>query len=155
VILYFKKLHPLATLPIRGTSNSVGVDIHAMLLTEDNRPNTAIIPPRNTRSIPTGLAVMVPSRDAKTIHFIQVCSRSGMALKSIFVANAPGIVDPDYTGEIRVLLYNGGVEAHYVKHGDRIAQLILTTTPIYEIRYMETELPQTERGARGFGSTGR
>lgn len=82
-----------------------------------------------------------------------VVSRSGLALRGIFVTNAPGILDPDYRGEIEVLLYNGGHEAHYVKHGDRIAQLIFAPFTPASVREVEA-LSETERGAKGFGSTG-
>jgi dUTP pyrophosphatase len=71
----------------------------------------------------------------------------------VFVANAPGIVDPDYTGEIRIILFNGGIEPFFIKHGDRIAQLLVV--PFAAPSVVEIEgLPETPRGERGFGSTG-
>lgn len=159
MIIHFKRLHPEATMPTRGSPGSVGLDLYAHLLTEQGRPNTALIPPRTTKNIPTGLAVLVPTTVSKDLNsarwYAQVVSRSGMAANSIFVANAPGIIDPDYTGELKVLLYNGGHEAHYVKHGDRIAQLLLTASPIFTARWLDIEMPKTERGEKGFGSTGR
>jgi dUTP pyrophosphatase len=86
-------------------------------------------------------------------HVILVCSRSGFAVRGIFVANAPGIVDPDYTGEIQVILFNGSTEPHYVKHGDRIAQVLVVpflANDIVEVDAFDT----TARGDKGFGSTG-
>jgi len=82
-----------------------------------------------------------------------VCSRSGLASRGIFVANAPGIVDPDYTGEIKVILFNGSQEPHYVRQGDRIAQVLII--PFFEPGFAEVDrFPPTERGERGFGSSG-
>lgn len=148
ITLKFKKLHEEAILPKSWTKGSVGLDIHAFVMSETNRRNTVLIPPRNTRNISTGLLIEPPPG-----HFIMVCSRSGLASQSVWVANAPGIIDPDYRGEVRVLLYNGGLESHYVKHGDRIAQLFLM--PVIAGTCIEVkELSQTERGERGFGSTG-
>lgn len=143
MILYIKKLHPEAIIPTKLTSRSAGLDLYAHLLTEQGRPNTAIVPPRTTRPIPTGIGALVPSANIhetpQLSYYAQVVSRPGMAGKSLFVANSPGLIDPDYTGEIVVLLYNGSNEAHYVKHGDRIAQLILTSTPVYDIRWLDAK----------------
>jgi len=145
------RLSKLARLPTRATKNSVGFDLYAYLVSETGRPNTALIPPRTTKAIPTGLIVSPPQG-----YSCFVCSRSGMAKSnSIFVTNAPGVIDPDYRGEVLVLLYNGGYESYYVKHEDRIAQLVVLPTP--EVTILErTEItaPST-RGTAGFGSTGR
>jgi dUTP pyrophosphatase len=151
MILQVKKLHPAAKLPVRGTPNSIGLDIHAHTLTETGRENTILIPPRITRLIPTGLVVVPPEGWA-----IFVCSRSGLALKSIFVTNSPGVVDPDYRGELQILLYNGNHESYYVKHQDRIAQIVLLATALpLAVAEIGGELAQTVRGTAGFGSTGR
>jgi dUTP pyrophosphatase len=152
-ILTFVKLHPEASPPFRAYGESVGVDLSACLITNSGRPNTAIIGPRMTKAIHTGIALLAPKG-----FCILVCSRSGMATKSVFVTNAPGVVDPDYTGEMIVLLYNGGVENLYVKHGDRIAQAIVV--PFAACQLVEAPaVPETDseffRGPRGFGSTGR
>lgn len=139
---------PGAKPPIRAYNESVGLDLYAFLLTESGRPNRAIIPPRTTRLIPTGISAKPPPG-----HAILVCSRSGLATRSIFVTNAPGVIDPDYRGEIQVLLYNGGHETSYVEHEQRIAQLIVVPLPHVETRIVESFAP-TERGAKGFGSRG-
>ena len=83
-----------------------------------------------------------------------VCSRGGLASKSIFVANAPGIIDPDYRGEIMVILYNGGHETYYIQHEDRIAQLIAIQAQMTGIVELEIT-DETERGEGRLGSTGR
>lgn len=146
--LEYVKLHPEAQVPFRAYNESAGYDLSACLLTETGRPNNLIIPPRMTRAISTGLALRPPPG-----HLILICSRSGMAQKSIFVSNSPGVVDPDYTGEIKVLLFNGGLESFYVKHEDRIAQALVI--PFAKLPLVErVGLSATERGDRGFGSSG-
>jgi dUTP pyrophosphatase len=87
-------------------------------------------------------------------HFVQICSRSGLAKNGIMVANAPGIIDPDYSGELIIMLYNGGFETHYVAHEHRIAQLILS--PVVRCNIVEelTKPDPIGRGETGFGSTG-
>jgi dUTP pyrophosphatase len=143
-----KRLHPDAQIPFWAMDSSVGMDISAYLKTETGRSNTWMIPPRTTRKIPTGVAVMAPRG-----HFILCCSRSGMAEGSLFVANSPGVIDPDYTGEIIVLLFNGSDMPQYIKHEDRIAQLVVLPISNYRILEVST-LPKTGRGDKGFGSTG-
>lgn len=151
-ILTFVKLHPEASPPFRAYNESVGVDLSACLISDSGRPNTAIIGPRMTKRIHTGLALIAPKG-----HCILICSRSGMATRSVFVTNAPGVVDPDYTGEMIVLLYNGGVENLYVKHGDRIAQAIVVPFAACQLLEAPT-VPEGDssffRGTRGFGSSG-
>lgn len=147
-ILKFKKLYPDARLPRNWTGDSVGYDVHCYAISESGRPNKCIIPPGNTVNISTGLLIEPPPG-----YFVMVCSRSGLAKRSVFVANAPGIIDPDYRGEIKVLLYNGGIQTYYVQHEDRIAQLVLV--PVSRLQIVEVEkLSETERGDAGFGSTG-
>lgn len=109
-----------------------------------------LIPPNNSRLVRTGLAIQPPDGYA-----VFICSRSGMAKdRSIFVTNAPGVIDPDYRGEICVLLYNGGYESHYVQHGDRVGQMIALPVPRVELQEVD-ELDPTFRGENGFGSSGR
>lgn len=142
------RLHRDATLPTRAYDESAAYDLSAHLLNDAGRPFTATIAPLTTRLIGTGLALRPPVG-----HLILICSRSGLALRSVFVANAPGVVDPDYTGEIKVELYNGGQGAHYVKHSDRIAQALIV--PYAECFLHEVQsFPPTVRGEKGFGSSG-
>lgn len=143
-----RRLHAEAVLPKSWSDQACGLDLHAMLLTDGGRPNNAIVSQGATRAIPTGLAIECPRG-----YFAMVVSRSGLARSGIFVTNAPGIIDPDYRGEIQVLLHNGGFRAHYVKHGDRIAQLIFAPFVPAGVREV-TELSETVRGTAGFGSTG-
>lgn len=149
--LQIKRLSEEAQLPTHATPQSVGLDLHAFLLTETGRPNKAMIPPKTTRPIRTGLIIKPPSG-----HSIFVCSRSGLAKDySIFVTNSPSVIDPDYRGELFVLLYNGGFEPYWVQHQDRIGQLIvLPCVPAFPLEVAELDM-NTERGASGFGSSGR
>lgn len=142
------RLHADALLPTLAYGESAAWDLHAYLMSSEKRPLNITIPPHQTRLIGTGLAMRPPRGSV-----ILVCSRSGLASKSVFVTNAPGIVDPDYTGEIKVALHNAGFEAHYVKHADRIAQALIVPLTVCELHEVEN-LPTTERGERGFGSTG-
>ena len=105
----------------RGSQQSCGLDLYAFLLTDEGRPNNIMLPPNMTRPVRTGIGVDCPRG-----YFGVICSRSGIARSnSIFVANSPGVIDPDYQGELSVLLYNGSHMPFYVKHHDRIGQLIV------------------------------
>jgi dUTP pyrophosphatase len=147
--LKFVKMHPAVQLPRNWSAESVGYDVHAFLLNENGRESKALVPPRAVANLHTGLMIEPPKG-----HFVMVCSRSGLAKQSgIFVANAPGIVDPDYRGELRVLLYNGGFQSHYVQHNDRIAQLVVVPAVSVVIEEVP-KLSETVRGEAGLGSTG-
>jgi dUTP pyrophosphatase len=145
-----KRVHEHATFPVRLPETSIGLDLSSCLISETGRPIQMILPPKTSRLVPTGLIVVAPPG-----HFLAVCSRSGSAGKQppIFVANAPGIIDPDFRGELKVILYNGGHESVTIQHGNRIAQLILLPAIYRAIREV-SELDETLRGAAGFGSTG-
>jgi dUTP pyrophosphatase len=144
----FQKLHPEARLPKSWTAGAVGYDLHACLIGENKRRVNKIVPPLATVNVPTGLAIELPSN-----CFAFVTPRSGLGKHSISIANSPGLIDPDYRGEIMILLYNGSRLNYWIEHDQRIAQLIIL--PITPIDIVEvTELSHTERGAGGFGSTG-
>lgn len=149
--IIFERLHKEAILPHRATGGSVGYDIHALSIAENGRPHSRILARGQTASIETGLRVAAPLG-----FFLMVCSRSGLAGKGVHVINSPGIIDPDYRGELRVLLHNAGHQNYFVEHEERIAQiLILPTVPEIEILEGRIDPSETERGGRGFGSTGR
>jgi len=138
-----KRLHPDAVLPryAHGPDEDAGLDLHAI--------EAATLQPGIAQAIPTGLAIELPPG-----YEAQVRPRSGMALKhSITLPNAPATIDPGYRGEIRVILLNLGRQDYQVHAGDRIAQLVIAR---YEpVEWVEGELNQSERGAGGFGSSGR
>jgi dUTP pyrophosphatase len=136
-----KKLHPLAIIPKYQTQQAAGFDFHT------TEPVTVM--PGETKLVPTGLAVAVPEG-----FELQVRPRSGLSAKTgIRVANAPGTVDSDYRGEIKVILHNTGEVPFFISVGDRIAQGVIC--PVFRAEFEEVEeLGQTERGAGAFGSTG-
>jgi dUTP pyrophosphatase len=105
--------------------------------------------PGEPRLVPTGLTVEIPPG-----FEAQVRPRSGLALRhSIAMPNAPGTIDPGYRGEVRVILLNLGREPYAIHAGDRIAQMIVAR---YEpVEWVEGDLGASERGAGGFGSSGR
>jgi dUTP pyrophosphatase len=100
--------------------------------------------------VPTGLAVEIPPG-----FEVQVRPRSGLALKhGVTVANAPGTIDADYRGEVKVILVNLGAAPFVVQRGERIAQLVVAAVVHADVIEVEA-LSETERGEGGFGSTGR
>lgn len=142
--------HPDVKFPYRATESAVGYDLFCYHKSETGRPSKLLIPPGTSRAIPTGLVVVPPEG-----YSVFICSRSGMALKNnLFVTNAPGIIDPDYRGEVMVILYNGGHQAFYVEHDERVGQMILLPYSSFDM-YELSKLDKTERGDKGFGSTGR
>jgi dUTP pyrophosphatase len=140
--LRFIRLTEAATLPARAHDNDAGLDLFAA--------EGARIGPGERISVGTGLAVAIPEGLAGL-----VLPRSGLALKhGIALVNSPGLIDPGYRGEVRVLLLNTDTEAQFrVAPGDRIAQLLLV--PITTVTPFEADaLDTTVRGTAGFGSTG-
>tara|TARA_Y100000590_G_scaffold105135_1_gene119633 strand:- start:245 stop:682 length:438 start_codon:yes stop_codon:yes gene_type:complete len=139
-----KKLNPKVKLPSYKTEGSSGMDLMAFV------ENQIIISPNNSALIPTGLSVAIP-KDVE----IQIRPRSGLAIKSnISVLNAPGTIDSDYRGELKIILFNHSNAEFIVKNNDRIAQMVLT--PVLKIDFEEVDaLPDTTRGSGGFGSTGK
>ena len=131
-------------LPQYETANAVGLDVRA------NTSEAIRLAPLERALVPTGLYVEIPEG-----YEIQVRPRSGLAAKyGISVANAPGTIDPDYRGEIKVILVNLSNEVFELKPGERIAQLVVAQFTRIEWESVE-QLSDTERGADGFGSTGR
>src|SRR5262245_35110723 len=119
--LKFKKLHPSVQLPKMRTNRCW--DIHAFLLNAQGRPGRSILSPRFTRSVGTGLAIQLPSLSEGWTCLI--LSLPSLANHSIFVAGGPLLIGPDtFNGEMRIPLYNGGVETYFIGSEDRIAQLI-------------------------------
>ncbi|HPA37736.1 MAG TPA: dUTP diphosphatase [Phenylobacterium sp.] len=132
-------------LPAYETADAAGMDLRAAV----GEDETATLKPGARLAVPTGLSMAIPSGFEG-----QVRPRSGLALKSgVTVANAPGTVDADYRGEVKVILVNLGEEDFHIRRGDRIAQLVIA--PVIQAAWAETDsLDDTARGAGGFGSTG-
>jgi dUTP pyrophosphatase len=136
------KLHPEAVLPhyAHGPVEDAGMDLRAV--------ERVVLPPGVALGVPTGLAIELPSG-----YEAQIRPRSGMALKHSIVANF-GTIDPGYRGEIRVVMFNLSAGDYVIEKGDRIAQLVVAR---YEAVEWEEggELGESQRGAGGFGSSGR
>lgn len=133
-------------LPAYETAGSAGMDVRAAV--PEEAPVT--LAPGARAMIETGLSVAIPEG-----YEIQVRPRSGLAAKhGLTCLNTPGTIDSDYRGEIKVILINLGAEPFVIKRGERIAQLVLA--PVTRLAWSQVEeLGTTERGAGGFGSTGR
>ncbi len=132
-------------LPASRSAEAAGIDLAAAVA--EQAPLT--IPPGGRALVPTGFAIALP-----TGHEGQVRPRSGLAVAhGVTVLNAPGTVDADYRGEVKVVLVNHGAEPFVVSRGMRIAQLVVAPVAPVELAEVE-ELPATGRGEGGFGSTG-
>ena len=138
------KLNDLATLPTRGSEYAAGYDLYAAI--EDE----VIIYPHQTVKVGTGLAFELPDET-----FGAIFARSGLATKEgLRPANCVGVCDSDYRGEYIVAIHNDTDTARVITNGERIAQLVLL--PFIPMKFTEVEyLNKTERGAGGFGSTGK
>ena len=137
--LCVKRLTKDAIIPTRGSDASVGYDLYST--------DQIIIPSTHRALVRTSVAILMPNG-----VYGRVAPRSGLAVKHGIQVGA-GVIDPDYTGEVMVVLFNHGDKDFEVKKGDRIAQLILEkceTPRVEEIGVLE----ETDRGSGGFGSTG-
>ena len=143
--LKIKKLHPNAILPTYGSAGAAGADLYAL-----PEGDPIVISPGETVMIHTGLSMAIPEGYVG-LNF----ARSGLASKrGLAPANKVGVIDSDYRGEIRVVLLNHGKVPQTVEHGERVAQFLIT--PVLTPQYEEVaELTDTDRGAGGFGSTGK
>ena len=135
-------------LPERATPHAAGMDLRAAL-----PEPTWVLAPGERRLVPTGLAMAIPPG-----YEGQVRPRSGLAARhGGTVLNAPGTIDADYRGEVQVMLINHGGTPFTLDRGERIAQLLLAPVPAWGWREVPgpADLGETERGAGGYGSTGR
>ena len=139
-----KKLKEKAILPTYGSAQAAGADLYACL------DGDITIAPGETAFVPTGLAMELPTGYVGLIY-----ARSGLACKrDLAPANKVGVIDSDYRGEFIVALHNHGALAQTISHGERIAQLVIT--PVFTPGFTEVQaLSDTDRGAGGFGSTGK
>jgi dUTP pyrophosphatase len=136
------RVEPGAAPPKYATDGAAGADLSASV--------AATIPPGGVAAVGTGLRIELPRGFEG-----QVRPRSGLALKhGVTVLNAPGTIDSDYRGEVKVILINHGSVPFEIRPGDRIAQLIVAPVTRATFRVSE-ELAESDRGEGGFGSTGR
>ena len=138
-------------LPTYSTDGSACLDLKANWNKDHVLWCTNRIPlePGETAKFPTGIAVAIPKG-----YVGLICSRSGLALDGVQVANSPGVIDSDYRGSIGILLYNSTNHEVFIEHGQRIAQLMIIKCEQVEWNVVK-ELPSTTRGSGGFGSTGK
>ena len=141
--IQIKKIKENAIIPTRGSTFAAGYDLYACIDEEIHIPAGATV------KIGTGLSIAIPNG-----YFGAIFARSGLATKKgLRPANAVGVCDADYRGEYIVALHNDSNEEQVVEIGERIAQLIVI--PFLSIDFLETKtLNETDRGAKGFGSTG-
>lgn len=128
-------------IPSVEVDDSAGADLKS---SED-----CILEPFKVRMVDAGFTCMIPSQ-----YHAKICARSSMGKKGIIIPNAPGIVDSGYLGRICVLLLNTTNEPYEIKRGDRIAQWLIESNTVYSFEKVDS-FTATERGAGGFGSTGK
>lgn len=139
-------LEHMFSLPAYQTAGSAGMDLHAAI--PEDSPIT--LKYRDTAIIPLGFCMAIPQGLEA-----QIRSRSGLAAKhGVVVLNSPGTIDSDYRGEVMVMLTNHGRKEFKIERGMRVAQMVLATYRVGDLRTVE-ELDDTERGTGGFGSTGQ
>ena len=139
--LEIRLLHPDAVPPARTRSGDAGYDLRAT--------ERVSIPQEGRRLVGTGVAIALPEGVAGL-----VTPRSGLAIEhGLTLLNAPGLIDPNYRGEIKVILHNTSERRYTVEIGDRVAQLLLVPYWAPELQVVDA-LGATERGADGFGSSG-
>ena len=131
-------------LPTYASAAAAGADLCSA------EPESLTLAPGQRAAVATGIKLEIPSG-----FEAQIRPRSGLALKhGLTVVNAPGTIDSDYRGEVKVLLVNLGSEPVHIARGERIAQLVVA--PVTRASFVEVvELGESERGSGGFGSTGR
>ena len=139
------KLDPAAILPTYATAGSAGADLYALPVGDP-----VVIDPGETAFLRTGLAAAIPAGYVGLIF-----ARSGLACKrGLAPANKVGVVDSDYRGEFIVALHNHGTQPQTISTGERIAQLVVTPVLLPDTEEVQ-QLPDSARGAGGFGSTGQ
>lgn len=136
--------NPDIPLPAYATEGSAGMDIYAAVESD------IVIPPGETALIPTGFSIELPQGLEG-----QIRPRSGLSIKhGIGILNAPGTIDSDYRGEVKIILTNFGKQSFVIHRGDRIAQLVVASYD--RVEWIEVErLDSTDRGVGGFGHTGQ
>ncbi len=137
----FLRLDPELSVPQRAHHADAGIDLYAAA--------GAVLAPGEWAMIATGIAVAIPEG-----HAGLVAPRSGLAARhGVSVVNGPGVIDAGYRGEIRVILINHGSQPLELERGDRVAQLLVVPVALPELVEVD-ELPDSARGAGGFGSSG-
>ena len=140
--IIFLENNTVQKVPLYATEGSAGFDLYSV--------DDIIIPPKEVSIIRTGISAEIPSG-----FEMQIRSRSGLAAKSkVFVLNAPGTIDSDYRGEIKICLVNLSNDPFTIKDGERIAQMVIACHETAQF-VLVTKLSETERGEGGHGHTGK
>ncbi|MDP6857067.1 MAG: dUTP diphosphatase [Candidatus Thalassarchaeaceae archaeon] len=144
VRVLFTRLHPDAKPPMKGSASAAGWDLRTV--------ETCEIKKGESTKVPTGLAVAIPIG-----YEGQVRARSSLGAKGIILPNGIGTIDADYRGQIHVLMtWIGEGDSTIIEAGERVAQMVISPIPVVNfVEVDENQLGETERGAGGFGSTGR
>ncbi len=139
----FKKLNKNARTPVYGTEYSAGADLETCI--ED----TIVLEPGKKAIIPTGVSCEIPEG-----YFGMICTRSGLAAKNgVVILNSPGIIDSDYRGELKLIVFNHSETPFVIEDGMRVAQLIIV--PFEKVEWIQVaQLSESVRGEGGIGSTG-
>ncbi|MEZ6029105.1 MAG: dUTP diphosphatase [Hyphomonadaceae bacterium] len=138
--------HEGLLLPAYETADAAGMDLRAA----NHEREPIILAPGERALVPTGLCIALPPG-----HEAQVRPRSGLAARhGVTCLNSPGTIDADYRGEVKVILINHGKDPFVIKRGERIAQMVIAPVTRAELSMVDS-LDETDRGAGGFGSTGR
>ena len=141
-VLDVRRLDPALPLPGYAHPGDAGLDLYAA--------DTTTLQPGERALVPCGIAIAIPHGLVGLVH-----PRSGLAVDhGLTVLNAPGTIDSGYRGEVKVLLVNHGQEPVEIRHGERVAQLLLMPVTAVDVREVD-RLDATSRGSGGFGSTGR
>ena len=138
-LLQVKRLVDKAIIPVKGSIHAAGYDLHAL--------ESGVVPAHNKALVGTGLAFVIPEG-----NYGRIAPRSGLAAKN-FIDVGAGVIDSDYRGEVKVLLFNHSNDDFKYNEGDRVAQMIIEKYTITNIQEVD-ELDATLRGEGGFGSTG-
>ncbi len=142
-ILQILKIHPDAILPERKSEEAAGYDLFSYC------PDGIMVEPMNSVLVPTGIKIAIPiGYDA------EIRPRSGLSNKHhLIVPNSPGTIDSDYRGELLVGIFNLGKKEFFIEHKMRIAQILFRKTYVMDFSIV-SQLSETDRGEKGFGSTG-
>ena len=151
-VVQLQQIRKNATIPVRAYPTDAGLDLFACYGEVDkdgNVPKPFRVPPGQHEAVPTGIAIAVPPG-----YEAQIRPRSGLALKnSITVLNSPGTIDASYRGEVIVLLINHSKGPFEIEYGMKIAQLVINRIELSTVTVVD-QLPPSDRGANGFGSSG-
>lgn len=151
--LKYKKVYPDAIAPVRTYPTDSGMDCFAYL---PDHPNHFLeLQPGERAIVPTGLSFRLPiSEDPRYTYEMQVRSKSGIASKlGVVVLNAPGTIDNSYIGEVKVIAVNHDCVPTYIRHGQKIAQLVVQRVELPELVEVD-DIGDSDRSSNGFGSTG-